>query len=313
MQIEKSQNPRSYLAAIRDTGAIRHFHTIEQQDGSKDSQSIETELSKIESGQCKLIRKIERHKRLSAADKRTLIEFVSVMRVRIPSFREYISQHLGTVIQSVTQMLGKDRRFEQAVDKYAPELPNLPEPILKAFGDRARKMIEENQYDIEISNQKLLSYMFQLGFNDSIIQILMRMEITFVKSPQGVLFVTSDQPVAVFNPHASPSDTTGSGLLHQDIELTFPLTSNLLVRLDWSQRPGIWEKASVSQVEEYNRRTIIMAQGFVYSSRRTDELVSMVAEHAGFQAGSDLSSRGQGSDAVHITSRVVPVCKAIAY
>jgi hypothetical protein len=109
---------------------------------------------------------------------------------------------------------------------------------------------------------------------------------TLVRAPFGSAFLSSDQPVAVY--HESPkARARGVGPQSPGVEVTRPLSSRALLILDHGVERSRQVLATTAVVDEFNRRTVVKAQSFVFAGegvRRARELVRTAAgQFVGFR------------------------------
>jgi hypothetical protein len=89
------------------------------------------------------------------------------------------------------------------------------------------------------------------------------------------------------------------------VELTFPLSSETLVRAGRELKPGA-SVATVGEVEEFNRRTIIMSERYVFATAMSTELRRRIGELKDVRAGFVFDNLFYGDGSVFL-SRFIPV------
>ena len=79
----------------------------------------------------------------------------------------------------------------------------------------------------------------------------------------------------------------GGALEHRDVEVSFPLGPRVMILLSWKTAAQGHRIISDRELREYNRRTVVMSDKYLYSrtdSQRTKELVAKFAsESAGWK------------------------------
>lgn len=289
-QIEKDGNQAYYSPAIEDVGCIRDFHTLDFTDEDPDHQSVEALLSKLESEQSSLVRSIRETKRIEAFQVEPLSVFISLMRYRVPSFADHVGTSLRSVVLDTFKIMYQTGQF------------SAPPPELKKLFDS--KGIDDS-LQISISNWKILGHMFEVGLAPESIGLLTEYNYHVYSAEEASFFVTSDNPVALYHPHYSEIRPYGVGLAMRGVEVTFPLTSNTLIRAGRDLKPGA-SIASAEEVEEFNRRTITMSERYIYASAVSAELRRRIEELKSVRAGFVFDNLFHGDGAVHI-SRFIPV------
>ena len=100
---------------------------------------------------------------------------------------------------------------------------------------------------IKISNWKCLQHMFALACDRELLRLHLSMTPSVLHAPDGVEFLSSDQPVAVFNPNSAPGDAMGAATLHPATEISLPLSTNRLLRLRWQGDDPLSEEISAGR------------------------------------------------------------------
>jgi hypothetical protein len=154
---------------------------------------------------------------------------------------------------------------------------------------------------ITISNWKLLEFMFRIAADPRLFQLWMSMTPTILRAPSDTFFLTCDQPVAIFHPTASPTDPYGIGLAHADTEVSVPLSSRVLLLLSWRADSIADGEATADGVAEFNRRTVVMADSFVFAHAPTDTAVELTRRFAHCSAGMALDVLDAGTEAPRST------------
>nr|VFK58070.1 MAG: Protein of unknown function (DUF4238) [Candidatus Kentron sp. TUN] len=288
-QIEKSGD-QAYQAAIRDTGCIRDYHSIDFEKEESDHKTIETRLSAVEAEQAKLVQRIKTAKRLDASRIEELSTFISLMRYRVPAF----ANHVKTIHQDSVMDVFK-------IMYQRGKIPPPPQELLNLFESKGI----DDSLRIDISNWKIIENMFKVALAPESIGLLMQFKFRVYSAKDPNFFVTSDNPVALFHPNYDEIRPYGVGLATPGVELTFPLSFDTLILAGHEVEPG-FSLASMEEVEEFNRRTIVMSTSYVFARDAGIELKSKIRELKHLSAGFVLDNLFHGDGAVQI-SRFIPV------
>lgn len=290
-RIEKSASPKATSPAIKDTGCKRDYHTLDFDKKDKDRQTVESVLSKIESNQANMINSICENSKISEDQKVPLAEFITTMRFRVPAFKRNIESSLEGIVESTFKIL-----------MHQGKLPRPPEEL--------EEIIQKQGYDflkVNIANWKILQHMFEMAFQSENSTLLKEMKFQLIIIPDGHYFITGDSPVALYHPDYNSIKPYGVGPTFKEIELTFPISKKLLIKLTWYGEEGVI-KSKEDEVQEYNRRTIIMADSQIYSSEINPDLIEQVKLFHKVEAGYKLDNLWYGEGAAHI-QRFIPVTK----
>jgi len=214
------------------------------------------------------------------------------MKFRVPSYKRYIEQFLRESVQSVTRMEHRKGRL--------PKPPKVVENLIKKQGGDICKVL-----DVKISNWMILLQMINTAVGTNITSIIEKMNFSLVEAPKNIHFITCDSPVTLYVPNYEARNPYGVGFLDPEVEVSIPLNKQHLLLLSWQQLPN-HRTASRKDVAEFNRRTITMADKFIYSHSVFDGLLGQVSELQSKTAGFELSTIDYGDGFCHIT-RFIPV------
>lgn len=289
-QIEKGGNQKHYSPSIKDTGCIKDFHTLDHNDHEPDHKTIETQLSKIEGEQSELVHYITDNKNIDSSRIGELAEFISFMRHRVPTFALHVeTSHRKIVLDSFKIM------------HQAGMFGTLPDELRKTFETNGI----DNGLNITISNWKIVQQMLQTGLSSENINILSQFNYQIYYTENLDTFVTCDNPVALYHPNYDDIKPYGVGLGIKGVEVTFPLSSNILIAAGFHLKPGVY-LVNHDQLYEFNRRTIIMSENYVFSSQVSDESIKQIANYQKVFAGFTFDNLYHGDGSVHI-SKFIPV------
>ena len=147
--------------------------------------------------------------------------------------------------------------------------------------------------------------MFAVGLGPENISLLTQFNYHVYSAEGSDFFVSSDNPVALFHPNYDKIRPYGVGLATRDIEITLPLSSDTLIRAGRELTPGS-SLASTEEVEEFNRRTIVMSESYVFAKNANAQLRSKIGKLKHLSAGFVFDNLFHGDGSVHI-SRFIPV------
>ncbi len=289
-QIEKNGNQKHYSPSIEDTGCIRDYHSLDYDDQERDHSTIEKALSNIEGEQATLLKSITESKKFETSQVAELAQFISLMRYRVPSFAKHIETSLRSVVSDSFKIMYQSGAFGTPPDKL-------------------RKQIEDKGIDkaivFSISNWKVLSHMLDVGLSSESISLLSQFNYQIYDAGDRNTFITCDNPVALFHPDYESIKPYGVGLATKDVEITFPLNSNILLRAGINLEPGNFQ-ASTEQVTEFNRRAVIMSESYVFTSKVFPEIKEMLGMYREIYAGFTFDNLFYGNGSAQI-SRFIPV------
>jgi len=285
----KEQRPKKYCAAIHDTACTGDYHTIDLRNIPPDRAKIEKAISQAEGVHKLLLDRIVSKRKIAEEDKEELALFITLTHMRVPKFKRNIEAILRSSILSFGDLMLRHGK-----------LPPMPKE-LKNLGKKSFREI----VNVEISNWIILHYMFDAAVNSNFTIIIKDMELRLLSAPAGVWFITWDFPVSVYHPSYEKVRQYGVGPLNKHVQLTFPLCPDLMLLASWDAQE-IEHHLSNEQVNEYNQRTVIMADKYIYSCTSNSDLSRLVSENAYRQAGFKLDELETDEGTVMI-NRFIPV------
>lgn len=285
----KAKRPIGFVAAIHDTAVVADYNTIDFKDTPPDRVNIEQALSKAEASHKLLLDRILTEGEISRDDKGELSFFIALTHMRVPKFKRIIEQSLRSAVLATG-----DWMLEQG------RLPPLPEGLRKYKGMRFRDFIS-----IDIYNWIILKYMYDTSISSGFAHTLQLMNFHLLKASTDSVFITGDSPVCIFHPHYERIKPLGVSPRHPEAELTIPLSPTTLLLLINEDR-DIRRELGAQDVEEYNRRTIVMADRYVYSSKDFGSLNDLISANANRSAGF-VFGEAKGAGGSYMITRFLPV------
>ncbi|TLD40043.1 MAG: hypothetical protein JETT_3697 [Candidatus Jettenia ecosi] len=285
----KKKNPKRFKAAIHDTGCISDYNTVDLQGEPPEKKKIEEALSKIEGKQRDLLVEIMGNREIKDCQVRLLAEFLATVHLRVPKFKRNVETGLRASVENVGEMLFRNGKLQ---------------PLPKVLADLKPKKLSDLM-TVEIDNWILLSYMYDVALNSHLADIIGKMQFRFLCAPAGGQFITGDTPLVLFVPNYQMRQPYGAGFADKEVEVTFPISSHLMLQASWSKE-GVSCVLAHSQLQEYNRRTIVMADEYIYSSSEEACKLDLVSHNAGRSARfkTDTIDAGKG---MYLINRFIPV------
>jgi hypothetical protein len=291
LQIEKA-TLNGYGCSIKDAAAIRDYHILDYAD-AEDPQAFEKALSEYEGALSVALERVLANGIHGERDHVEILSLLALMRFRVPAFKSFVEGAMRGLVRTTGVMMQRNEK-----------LPALPRGL--------EGHLDMSKVNIEIKNWACLQHMFMLATDSDLMQLMLGMHHSIIRAPEGQSFLTSDQPVALFSPSAKANDAYGVGLASQDVELTFPLSRTQLLKLSWGDGDPHDRTADASEVDELNRRTVVMADGRIFASGDLEELKAFVSRYKAFSAGMQIDAIDAGNAAFHM-SMFRPVMRSEVY
>lgn len=285
----KTEQADYFVAAVDSTGCETDYHTLDHEQEKRDRSTVEQILSQTEGKQASLLKDILENKSIKKVNKLELASFISIMRNRNPSMKDFFERSLSSVVGSTANLMEKNG-----------QLPEPPEAV--------KKIMEEGKpwLKVNIHNWYLLHWMFQMGTNPDILYLFSRMHFSLLLAPPAAFFITSDSPVSFYVPQYDKTTRPyGAGLAHPDIEIALPLSPEIAILCSWKkQEPLI--AITEPHVLDINRRSIVMARNYIYSHLQSSAISDAIKGNLNMSAGHQISEFELGNGFITLT-RFIPV------
>lgn len=283
-QIEK-KTARHYPTQIKDAAAIRDFHELDFA-GVEDPNGLEKRLASVEGD---LATYLEAFLLNGPADARALhhvLQLLALLRFRVPAVKSHIARSYPLMIRKVAEAMER-----------SGQLPPVPPGL--------DEQLKVRNLQITITNWKCLELMFDMAADREILDDLERMRATVFRAPFGSAFLTGDQPVALFHP-AARGTAYGVGPATPGVELSLPLTSRILLQLDHGRDGHRTRQATSEEVQEFNRRTIIMANEYIFTGETPEPYLRLVRQNRQRFAGMTFDDLNHGGSLLQV-HRFLPI------
>ena len=281
--IEKSIESRTFAAPIRHTGCIRDYNTLDLEE-KRDRTSIEHVLSRVEAIHSGVLSQLKSDRRIDTVDRDELSFLIALMYCRVPKFKRYVQNVMKKSVENIGQLMLQKGKLPPPPPELARELQKLG---LTRFADILT---------IEITNWATLEMMYQCATSPQLREPLSEMNIDVMIAPNDSYFISGDTPVAVY----------GGALYDKHVEVTFPVSPHLMILLSRKAPAERCRRISVEEICEYNRRTIIMSDKYLYSHTTNEVVEATVSENAYRTAGWRTEPL-EYSDGAYLVTHFVPV------
>lgn len=264
-------------SSVKDTAVHSHYYSFKTKSGGRDSQSIEKFFSEIEGNTATVFKKILSKKDLDNDERSIFSAFLAFSFTRVPNYREnMIEKPTGQLMKKMHMMMAANKEhFEAHIRRFEAETGNkLDRPV-----EEMRQYILKGDYDVKVGNPEY-SLSFALRSAEDLAAIFHQMHWAFFETSGDTYFLTSDNPLYYMDPTYKRGSFYGVGLLNKKIEVTFPISKNLMFLGTWEGPEGYLPSNQKTR-DLLNRRTIISAQNFVFAPENSDVLKTLVQKYKG--------------------------------
>lgn len=253
-----------------------YYYSARREDGSRDNDSYEDLWNKVETHWPHVLSSVKAG-RADAHALFMLYAYMTIMRTRVPAARDYHESLIALRMREEVKLLAQLGKLPAKLKAYEDELDTVPmavnrEQTLTTMSDDMRKFGDLTR---------------TLGF-----EVLL--------NQTDVPFITSDNPVAYFDPTAKGRPYE----IDRKVELYFPLDKSAVLRgthrLVGMQNPRLRVVGNTTRIGEINR---VIAR-FAYRSLYMSELRHAGLATAYAQTSPVLDARSERHDkGVHILHR----------
>lgn len=287
-QIEKTLVAKAYELSVNDAAAVRDYHKLD--DGVADVSALEIEFSKIEGEHAKALEILFTEGRVPEHIRAKIIEFISLMRFRVPSVKEFLRKSRADFVECAFKIMERNGEFP-------------PRP----------KGLEGVPIIAEIANFALLSDIMQMAFSPKHLDCLNSMKMTILRAHEEASFITSDQPVVFYNAKATKlGKKCYTNLTDRNSKLILPISNLIAIQLGWDPAAPETAILSTDEIAEYNRMVVVMAESYIFSSNVCEKTKALVINNSKYRAG--FESKTLSDDKKHLFLRITrPVMPSEQY
>lgn len=270
---EKGREPRQL--SVRKTGMEINLYGFTDRNKELDTQTVESELAKIDSDGADAIHKLEGGALLSEAERWNLCRFVSVMWRRTLKHKRQADVMSAETVRKFFEERDEEwvrQRIRERVSSEA-EVDRLFEEQ-KAEFQRLREQYLSQVPDFLFPHNTLRASMFE--------NVMNAMDWAYFRATPDTEFLTCDDPVA-FN--------KGSGLKDRQAVILFPLSRKLFLQAMWiSEYRNNFHQLRDAEIRTLNRYIVRNAHKQVYASRKSKVLVGFISKNIGaFEAARNVT------------------------
>jgi hypothetical protein len=264
-------NPRPQTPI--NTGVEGHLYTVLNEDGAKDD-FIETQVLSPLDGVAKSIldRWADPQSRIQEEEIPVIAEFLAFFDTRVPRNIEMVREMGKLLALKHSKDLSADPdRLMRYIERYKSENPDEKVPGL----DEVREWFRNPETRFKFSTNRTVAMVLSFLSSQTIFEELITMNWQLFRIPEGSELVTCDSPLVSFVRDGKGRAMFGAGFGLQGIEVSFPITPSACLFLDHPE-DGLEITPNEHFVREMNKRTVYMAERFVVSRSRSEEVADLV-------------------------------------
>jgi hypothetical protein len=198
--------------------------------------------------------------------------FMAVQTHRTPTFARIMKEMYVYSAEEMMRLMAVDvGRMQSVLDRYSRDTGKS----VNVSAESMVKAVREKGLKVEATEMAFLNHIFSQAESTS--KVMAQLSWQTLIAPQNVGFITCDSPLTVVPPEGCPL----VGLFVPGTVSYFPLSRQICVRLDGSDKPFGNRKISKEKVQVINRNIAANSERFVMGSDKA-QLISAIK-----QSGSD--------------------------
>ncbi|MFW6173298.1 MAG: DUF4238 domain-containing protein [Elusimicrobiota bacterium] len=244
-----------------------YFYTIKFPEGGG-SFIVENTLEKIESKYTSIFKdKINKKKPLNSEERALISVFAGAMLLRTKTFRKNIHATFNETEEKIEILDQLPEKKKRIIASFSSE----PSTDIVMTGEEFKRISE----DVSLFHSSAI-----MENLTEVSKIISKMQWNFLISERkDNFFITSDNPCVLINVTAIKkyglnSILSSPGLLHDEVELSLPLSSQVSLLAGWKMKKEGYLPVLLKIIDQINVRTIINAKEMVIgrSNEKLNEL-----------------------------------------
>lgn len=210
---------------VIDTAVKRHFYSIEDDDGSKNTW-VESELAKVDGLIPSIVQDLRDGAIFDDARHFDLSFICALMMNRTPDFHEGVNRVEGRLIKKFSRMMFRtDEDAARSLEEWKTEVPDAPDIDAKELFD----FFQRGEFEVTIHRNRSIEHLLRLS--PEFAKTIVRLNVGILHAPDKAAFITTDRPFVITPPRDSSwiPKWAGVGLLTPGAQKFVPLASDLAV------------------------------------------------------------------------------------
>ena len=282
---------------VGDAAARKDFHRFEDTDSSIDPFAAEKMFAQVEGIQAKALQQALGNPELLGTDpalRAEMLGFLQMMFFRVPKVHEMLANATGKALEAGIRVIEKNGGFA-----------DMPAELKRQLDGRSVADVLRPKP----KNWFLILSMLQHGNDHELYKLLWPRNVTVLVAKGFRGFIAGDAAVAIYDRKHGGTMGKASGFASPTAEFSFPLSARMMLLVSHRDLPGV-VKVSDDEVRQFNRRTIVWSERFLFAETFDTVTLRDIIELAGRQAGFS-SENFNASDGIYTISRMDPVHPAL--
>jgi len=270
----KKQSPK-------DTAVVKNLYMSSTEKKQRNKSLVESFFMPLESRASRIIKKwLNIPLALDRQDMETVLPFLAYMHCRVPRdfnmTREILKIAYEEGIELIKERSADLETVKSSYERFCQDTGNKRSISFEDF----EKMSKDPSLGGKFTFAPTEDYVKGSTFDKAIDigKYLARMNWYLMVAEKNSHFITNDCPLNVFVLDKNNMAMFGAGFGVANVEVTLPLSPDMCLRLDYSGRRNT-VRVTKAYVHEINKRLIHMAENYIFSSHKTNELEAMINQY----------------------------------
>lgn len=284
-------------SCVGDAAARKDFHRFEDTDSSFDPFAAEKLFAQVEGIQAQALQQALGKPWLLDTDpalRAEMLGFLQMMFFRVPKVHEMLANATSKALEAGMRLMEKNGGFA-----------DMPAELKRHLKGRSVADVLRPKP----KNWFLIQSMLRYGNSHDLYKLLWPRNVTVLVAKGFKRFIAGDAAVAIYDRKHGGTAWKASGFASPTAEFSFPLSARVLMLVSHDIPSGV-VKVSDDEVRQFNRRTIVWSERFLFAETFDAVTLRDIMELAGRQAGFSAENFNV-SDGIYTISRMDPVHPAL--
>ncbi len=265
---------RLVAASPRDVAVEKDYHTVTRNDGVKDRHSIEDTFADLENRAAPIVQKILSRQPLSDEDREIFVVFVAQLLLRVPARRDETGRMMASMLEHMAKTFASEREsFHADYRRFQKETGNNSTVDVEEI----RQFILSEDCELKVNSAAALGT--SISALAAVTDCLLRMHWVFLRRRGRFQFLTCDNPVFYCDPTVPPNTWRGVGLANRGVEVSLPLSADVVAFASYRQGPRVWNDIAPELVRRFKQQTVDSAYRYVFAAEYSDGLQRFICRN----------------------------------
>jgi hypothetical protein len=245
----------------------KDYHTITTREGKRDFTGVENTVAALENIAAPVIQKLINGSSVDLVERQIFGVFAAQMLLRVPVRRDAAREMIASILKHFAKNWAANKEsFHSDCRRFQIETGDTSD----LDPERLRKFMLGDDYEMTVNSSAALGA--NLSTMEMVANCLVRMEWVMVRRKGRFRFLTCDNPIFYCDPTIPPNSWRGVGLMNPGVEVSFPLSPEILAFGSYHRKPRSTVEATPEIVRRFNQQTIDAAHRYIFACENSEKL-----------------------------------------